>query len=43
MGILQKRRKNLMCVSSLHVGNAIEEEKSSVGFDPHASISKKEN
>jgi hypothetical protein len=33
MRVLQKRRKNPMCVLNPHVGIAIEEEKSSVGFE----------
>jgi hypothetical protein len=41
MQILQKRRKNLMCVLSPHVGLAIEKEKYNVNFEPPCMYCKK--
>jgi hypothetical protein len=38
MQILQKGKKNLVCVLSPHVDIAIEKEKSNVGFEPHVGI-----
>jgi hypothetical protein len=41
MRVLQKRRKNPMCVLNPHVGIAIKEEKSSVGFETPCMYYKK--
>jgi len=41
MWVLQKKRKNSMCVLSPHVGIAIEEKKSNVGFEPPSKYCKR--
>jgi hypothetical protein len=41
MWVLQKKKKNSMCVLSPHVGIAKEEEKANVGFEPPSKYCKR--